>query len=103
MGGSLSLADVNQVADDTDGTGSANAAAVDLGEYRTNVDVFVDVAGAATLTVEVSTDGSTWREADSVDYASESTDLQQYHLAYQHVRAYVDQNVTTVEVVGRGL
>lgn len=103
MGGSISLSDIGQVSDSTTGTGSGNAAAVDLGDYRTNVDVFVDVSGAADLTVEVSTDGSTWREADSVSYGSESTDLQQYHLAYQHVRAYVSANNTVVEVVGRGL
>lgn len=92
-----------QRADTTTSAGQANAAAVNLGDLRTNADVFVDVSGAATLTVEVSTDGQTWREADSVDYASAATDLQQYHFAYQHVRAYVDANANAVEVVGRGL
>lgn len=102
MSGTTTLANTGQVSDATATAGSSNAASVDLGTQRTNVDVFVDVSGAATLTVEVSTDGSTWREADSQTYDTES-DLQQYHFAYQHVRAYVDANATTVEVVGRGL
>lgn len=103
MGGSLTLADTGAVEDSTTGTGSASAASVALGAQRTNVDVFVDVSGAADLTVEVSTDGDTWRQADTVSYDAAGTDLQQYHFAYPHVRAYVSANATTVEVVGRGL
>jgi hypothetical protein len=93
----------DQRSDTTTGNVSGNAAEIDLGEVRSKVDVFVDVSGAATLTVEVSTDGSTWRPADTNDYASARTDLRQYDLAYQHVRAYADTNTNIVEVVGRGL
>lgn len=89
--------------DTTTGNGSANAAEIQLGDIKTNVDVFVDASATATLTVEVSTDGSTWREADSVDYGAAATDLQQYHFAYPHVRAYLDTATNTVEVVGRGV
>lgn len=91
------------VTDTTDSNGSGNAASVNLGKLKTNVDVFADTSGAATLTVEVSSDGSTWREADSVDLGSATTDLQQYHFAYPHVRAYLDTATNTVEVVGRGV
>lgn len=95
--------EVAQTSDTTSSAGASNAATINLGDAKTNVDVFVDVSGAADLTVEVSTDGSTWRQADTVSYGSASTDFQQYHLAYQHVRAYVSANATTVEVVGRGV
>lgn len=87
----------------TTGNGAANAAAIEQGRVSTHVDVFVDSSGAATLTVEVSTDGSTWRQADTVDYGSASVDFQQYEFAYEHVRAYLDTATNAVEVVGRGL
>lgn len=91
------------VSDTTTSNGAANAAQVDLGDLKTNVDVFADTSGAATLTIEVSADGSTWRQADTVSISSATTDLQQYHFAYPHVRAYLDTATNTVEVVGRGV
>lgn len=91
------------VSDSTSENGESNAASVNLGKLKTNVDVFADTSGAATLTVEVSTDGSTWRQADTVDIGSATTDFQQYHFAYPHVRAYLDTATNTVEVVGRGV
>lgn len=87
----------------TTGAGSANAAEIDLGRVSTKVDVFVDTSGAADLTVEVSTDGSTWREADTNSYGSASTDFRQYDIAYEHVRAYLSANVTALEIAGRGI
>lgn len=98
----LSVA-AEQRSDSTTASGSSNAAVVDLGPVKTNVDVFVDTSGAADLTVEVSTDGSTWRQADTNSYGSATTDLRQYDFAYQHVRVYLSANVNTLEVVGRGL
>lgn len=92
-----------QVSASTSSAGSSNAAQIDLGSVSTEVDVFVDTSGAADLTVEVSTDGSTWREADTNSYGSDTTDFRQYDIAYQHVRAYLSANTTTVEVVGRGI
>lgn len=89
--------------DATNTAGASNAASVDLGDVTTKVDVFVDVSGAADLTVEVSTDGSTWRQWDSVSYSAAATDQNQYDVAYEHVRAYVSANANVVEVVGRGI
>lgn len=91
------------VSDTTTADGQGNAAEIELGRVSTKVDVFADCSGAATLTVEVSTDGSTWREADTVDYASASTDFRQYDITYPHVRAYLDTATNAVEVVGGGL
>lgn len=95
--------EAEQTSATTTGNGAANAAAVDLGRTSTKVDVFVDASGAADLTVEVSTDGETWREADTNSYGAAATDFRQYDLAYQHVRAYLSTATNTVEVVGRGI
>lgn len=92
-----------QESDSTTAVGSANAAQINLGRVSTKVDVFADVSGAAAITVEVSTDGSTWREAATTDLGAAGTDLQQYDFAYEHVRAYADANLNVLEVVGRGL
>lgn len=94
---------------DTDSTttaGAANAAQIDLGDVSTKVDVFVDVSGAATLTVEVSPTGAFGgeeKQASTTDYGSASTDFQQFDFAYEYVRAYVDANLNDLEVVGRGV
>lgn len=92
-----------QKSESTDSAGSGNAAEIDLGRVSTKVDVFVDTSGDADLTVEVSTDGSTWRSADTNSYTGSSSDFRQYDFAYQHVRAHLNQNINTVEVVGRGI
>lgn len=91
------------VSDTTNANGSGNAAEIELGRVSTKVDVFADCGAATTLTVEVSTDGSTWREADTVDYGSASTDFRQYDITYPHVRAYLGAATNAVEVVGGGL
>lgn len=91
------------IVDDTSGDGSGNAATLDLGPIRQAVDVFVDCSGAATLTVEASFDGSTWRTFDTVDYSSATTSMEQYDIAYPHVRAYLDTATNTVEVASKGL
>lgn len=95
--------EAEQTSASTSSTGSANAAEIDLGRVSTKVDVFVDTSGDATLTVEVSTDGSTWRQADTNSYTGASSDLRQYDFAYKHVRAHLNQNINTVEVAGRGI
>lgn len=89
--------------DTTTANGAANAAEIQQSRVSTKVDVFVDTSAAATLTVEVSTDGSTWRQSDTNDYGAAATDLRQYDLAYPYVRAYLDTATNTVEVVGRGV
>lgn len=86
------------------GTGAGNAATVTTGPVRTNVDVFVDTSGSATLTVEVSPDdGSTWRYLDTVSYSSSTTEMEQYDTVYPDVRAYLDQNRNVVELATGGI
>lgn len=85
------------------GTGSSNAAKLDLGDLRTNVDIHVDTSGDATLTVEVSKDNSTWRTFDTVSYSGASQEIEQYDTAYQHIRAHLNQNRTLVEMSAKGV
>jgi hypothetical protein len=77
---------------------------VDL-ESRSLCDVAVDVTGAATLTVQVSSSGEFDGEEYevTVDYDSATEIIEQFGFAHRYVRAKVDQNLSSVEVVGRGL
>jgi hypothetical protein len=88
-------------------TGSTGTAGTDvplvLGDYRKDVDWFVDVSGAATLTVEVRADGGTWRTFDTVDYSSATTEVEQYSTSFAEMRASVDQNLTTLEGSAKGV
>ena len=88
--------------DQDSGTGSGNAAELQLGATRSVVDIHVDTSGDATLTVEVSTDGSTWRRLDTVSYTGASQYIEQYDTAYPHIRAYLNQNRTLVEMAAKG-
>lgn len=103
----MNIADAGQVDDRTTATGAANAASLDLGDVRTNVDIFIDVTGTSNPVVEVSPTGAFAGEEhalpDVPSYSSDTTDLIQYDLAYQYVRVYTDANLTELEIVGRGL
>lgn len=96
------LTDTDPISATDSGTGSANAAQLDLGSLRKDVDVHVNTSGDATLTVEVSTDASTWREFDTVSYTGGDVRMEQYEIAYRHVRAYLNQNRTLVELASKG-
>jgi len=97
-------ADTEQINGSDSGTGSANAAQLSLGDFRKDVDVFVDTSGDATLTVEVSEDGgTTWRELDTVSYTGASTEVEQYSTVFGDIRAYLNQNRNEVVAVSRGI
>lgn len=85
------------------GTGAGNAAFVQLGEHRKTVDIHVDTNGSATLTVEVTPDGNTFRELDTVSYSSATQEIEQYSTAYEGIRAYLNQNRNLVEVSAKGV
>lgn len=82
----------------TTGIGSGNAAQIQMTERESLVDVFVDVSGAATLTVEVSKDGSNWLSFDSKSYSAAAEETRQYQTAFEYIRAYVDANITKIVV-----
>jgi hypothetical protein len=100
----LDQADTAPITATDSGTGAANAAALSLGDLRTDLDIFVDVAGAATLTVEVSPDGgATWRQFDTVEYGAATVEVEQYDTSYPEMRAYLDANRNLVEMVSKGV
>jgi hypothetical protein len=87
------------------GTGSANAAELDLGADggRTPVDVFADTSGDATLTVEVSKDGAIWRTYNTYDRTGATARVDPIDTAYRHIRAYLNQNRNQVEISAKGV
>ena len=75
---------------------------LNLGDVRQLVDIKVNTAGAANLTIEVSTDGSDWDEVRTIEYGEAVTNLEQFSFAVQFVRAKVDQNLTELTLTSRG-
>jgi hypothetical protein len=90
--------------------GSANAATLDA-EYRTQVTVFYDVAASTdAINIEVSTDGSTWRNTEhtvaSGSVVTGGTTVG-FATGYEHVRAYAgssfaDGDVNDIEIMAKG-
>lgn len=95
-----------------DGTAGTSGAASVTAPVSTTVDVFYDVAAASDdIKIEGSTDGSNWRELDET-VASGSVvtggDVVSVTTAYPQIRAYAasgfaDADVTTIEIVSKGL
>ena len=88
--------------DQTTSVGASNAAQLALGPHRKAVDVFYDVSGAATVSLEVSTDGATWRQLHAEALDAAGSDILQFETAYQYIRAYADQNLNTLEIASKG-
>lgn len=98
---------------DTNGSpdaGSGSAAEIDA-ELRTECELYYDVdATTDAITVEGSTDGSTWRELDATIASGSVTtggDTKQFTTAYRHVRVYAgssfsNSDVNELEVTAKG-
>lgn len=100
------IADISAapVVTDTDsGTGAANAASIQLGDVRQRADIHVDTSGSATLTVEASTDGSTWLEYETLSYSSPTVEVEAFDLAFEYVRAYLNQNRNGITMSAKGI
>jgi hypothetical protein len=97
------IAASDPVTDTDSGTGASNAAQLELGPVRKTVDFYVETSGSATLTVEVSTGGTTWREFDTVSYSGLTSEVEQYETSYRYVRAYLNQNRTIIEASAKGV
>lgn len=105
--------DASQVSATTAASGAANAASIDLGQVRNDVDVFYDVANDnGSIEVEVSTDNATWRPFTTVASGDIPTGGEQAFVqidtAYRYVRAYAggayaDADINTIEAVTRGI
>lgn len=75
-------------------------------QHNKNTVVAVTTTGAATLTIEFSTEETFGGEerAHTIFYDAAVTDqMEQFSVPYRYVRAKVDQNVTDVEVVNGGV
>lgn len=89
--------------------GSGSAASLDL-EQRTQVTVFYDVdAGTDAINIEVSTDGSDWRNTEhtvaSGSVVTGGTTVG-FATGYEHVRAYAgssfaDGDVNDIEIMAK--
>lgn len=90
----------------TDSTGSGNAAAVYVPQARSTVSVGWDVNGAATISVEVSHDGSTWFDRTHDVVTSQPSGAEEkaetFSTGFQHVRAYANQNLTALAISAKG-
>lgn len=84
------------------GTGSANAAEITLGPIRRRVDIHTETSGSATLTVEVSTDGSTWLEYETISYSSAIVEVEAFDIAFEYVRAYLNQSRNGITMSAKG-
>ncbi|WIV67555.1 hypothetical protein [Natrialbaceae archaeon AArc-T1-2] len=98
----LDADDMTPVSSMTSMVGKADAASIDLGPHRKDVDVYYDVTGAATVTIEVSADGDTWRELREISTDDAETSVVSVSTSYQHVRAYADENLETIEIASKG-
>lgn len=90
------------VTDSDSGTGAANAARVTLGSLRRRADIHVDTSGAATLTVEVSVDDQNWLKYETVSYSSATVEVEAFDVAFEYVRAYLDQNRNGITMSAKG-
>lgn len=85
-------------------TTDGDAISLRLGEIE-NVDIGVDVSNDATLTVNVSSTGDFSGEeieAETVDLTGDTESVEQFNFSYPYVEASVDQNLETLELIGRG-
>jgi len=99
------IAESNTVSDSSTTTGTVGAVSLETGKLRSDVDLWIDVSGSATLTVEVSTTGDFDGEEHEVltEGFDTETDLRQFDFAYPYVRAYVDANLNELEIVASGV
>jgi hypothetical protein len=78
--------------DSTSDPGPSSVAELELGTGSTPFDVFVDVETSATVEIEVSQDGSTWRPLETIDAGGSdpATELFQFESTYQRARVYAE-------------
>jgi len=103
-----------QTAGSSSAAGSSNAAQIKLGRLRDSLDAYYDVSASSDdIVLEVSEDGSTWRELERVSSGSVTTGgawvggtANTYDTTYTYARLYAgssfaDSDVNTVEVSGK--
>ena len=76
---------------------------LDLGDDRKTVSFAVDTSASATLTVEMRSDGGTWRTADTIDYGSAVSTVETYETGFEQIRASVDTALNALEGSAKGV
>jgi len=93
--------------DATTATGAPDAAEIRATGGRTQVSVAWDTSGASTITVEVSSDGSTWfdRTHDVIPSQPGSAEQRAETLktGFRHVRVYADSSLNELLISAKGL
>ena len=87
----------------TTATGEAEAASQSLPDGRSSVTAAWDLSGSATVTVEVSPDGgSNWYQEYQVSPGSAETGTYNFTTGFEDVRVYVDSNLNSAAIGGKG-
>jgi len=94
---------------ETTSSGNDNAAEIRLGQFRKDFNIYYNLnAGGDDIVVQVSMDGNTWRDFETVSIpAAGEEDIAQGSTTYLWVRAYVnnsisDSDVNILEIVVKG-
>lgn len=94
--------DTSPTSSSTTATGAGSAAQIDAGGLS-EVEVLYDTSGAATITVETSTDGNNWYERATFSPGGATQTAQLVTTGARYVRAYIDSNVNRLEVSAKGV
>lgn len=89
------------ITDTTSSAGASSAAQLQLGKRRSAFDVAYSLTGSATVTIEVSADGTTWRTHTVKNDDTDGTLTED--TAFEYVRAYADANLNAIELSGKGV
>jgi hypothetical protein len=89
----------------TDTPGQTEAVELKLGNGPTPFDLFYQLDGSATVTIEVSQDGTTWRPFETIDAGETdpAEDMVQFETAYERARVFAEgvaeDNLDVLEIV----
>ena len=92
-------------ADSTSVPGQSGEATLKLGNGSTPFDLYYEVETSATVSIEVTQDGSTWRAFETIDAGGTepATDMVQFESTYQRARVYAEgvseDNLEVLELV----
>lgn len=104
------VTDTEQITDETELAGQAEAAQLNLGDVRGRFDIQYDVTVAGSVIIQESTNGSDWTTSDTLESASGGEEnIRTFETNHQYIRAYGDADdfndaeINEVKLVSRGL
>jgi len=97
------MAKISNIEDSTTTSGSGNAAQLDLGSYRDEVDILVNGSGAGwTVTVEHKDANGDWIRHSQFAQDGTDDDTLQVETKAPEMRAYFDTDVTRLTMYAKG-